>query len=152
MSELVGKTTYSRQSYLEAAPAVTDCLTSIIYIFKKALHEFIPFTFIGDMPRQFMRYGSWRLLSIDSSDAKCGDLIFVKSKTFKRLITHVALFVDNARLFHCTPVYGTAVIESSAGFFSRYEQNLSAAKALRYIDLRNRSLRDEYGGSFIKDE
>ena len=120
-------------------------------MFKRALGIDIPITFIGDMPKRLMSYGEWRLLKIDVKDAKCGDLLFVRNKNREKLLSHVAVFLEADRIFHCCAGYGTAVIQSSKEFFSQYEQVLNFQKMIRYIDTRNKDLRTAQNGSFILD-
>jgi hypothetical protein len=148
---LLDKTVYTRPSKLEEAPEKADCLTAIHYLFKKALKVTIPLTFIGDMPRRLASYGEWRPLCIKQEDAQCGDLLFVKNKGKVKLLSHIAMFIDARSIFHCCLDEKTAVIQRFEIFTDRYTQCLSFRSAVRYIDPRNESKRDQQGGPFIKD-
>ncbi|CRX38007.1 peptidoglycan amidohydrolase family protein [Estrella lausannensis] len=149
--DLQASASYKRQAFVEEAPSFADCLTSIHYIFKRALGFDLSVTFIGDMPRQLFSYSRLRYLKADSTTLQLGDILFVSSKKSKRMITHVALAVDKERVFHCSYDSGCAEVESLSTFFSKYEQRLTPQEMLRYIDYRNTALRAEQGGAFIKD-
>jgi hypothetical protein len=151
-SELLGKTSYRRPALREEAPAVTDCLTSIYFIFKQALSVDIPLAFIGDMPRQLLSFSEWRPLKIDTRDARCGDILFVRNKEREKLLSHAALIIEIDKIFHCCPKSGTAIIQSKDEFFSLYEQRLGFKQMVRYIDPRNKQLREDHKGMFISDE
>lgn len=150
-SELVDKTTYRRTALREEAPSITDCLTSIHYIFKKAFGLEIPLTYIGDMPRQLLSSNSWKPLKIDINQAQCGDLLFVKSTQYTKQLSHVAMFITADKIFHCNLASGTAVIQSPEQFFHFYEQKLNFIHMIRYIDPRNKKLREDHQGGFITD-
>lgn len=149
-AELNGKTFYLRRASLESAPQYTDCLTSIHYLFKKALQVDIPLTFIGDMPRQLSSFGEWKVLKTQVHEALCGDLIFVKKRNMSQLISHVGMVTEENQIFHCSKEAQTAVIESWEAFFSQYEQQLDFVEMVRYIDPRNKALREEHKGKYIK--
>ena len=149
-SSLTNQTTYYRPAQREQAPAITDCLTAIHYVFKKALRVDIPLTYIGDMPRQLTAYGEWRPLSIPREEARCGDLLFVKNKEKPKLISHVALFLDANSVFHCNASDRTAVIQDYEEFSNHYEQALSFRQAVYYIDPRNKCQRLQEQGDLIK--
>ncbi|MBS0653074.1 MAG: C40 family peptidase [Verrucomicrobia bacterium] len=150
ISKLEGKTSYRRPARLEEAPLITDCLTSIHYLFKHALKINIPLTYIGDMPRRLLSYSEWRAVKIDIKDAKCGDLLFVKSREREKLVSHVAMVIETDKIFHCCLNAGTAIVQSEEEFFSLYEQRLDFVKMIRYIDPRNRELRDLHQGIFMQ--
>lgn len=143
---------YKRQAYVEEAPIAADCLTSIHYIFKKALDFDLSVTFIGDMPRRLFNYSRLRYLKADLTTVRLGDIVFVASKKGTRMISHVGLVVDQERIFHCNWSSGSADIECFSSFFSKYEQKLTSKEMLRYIDSRNASLREEHDGCFMNDE
>lgn len=147
----MGATEFRKSALREDAPSVANCLTSIYYIFKQALGIDLPMTFIGDMPRQLLSCSRWRALRINSKDMKCGDLLFVKNRENERLISHVALFIDVDKIFHCYQRLGTAATQSEEKFFSLYEQKLEFRKMARYIDARNQELREKHGGIYIVD-
>ncbi|MES2344903.1 MAG: hypothetical protein V4494_03070 [Chlamydiota bacterium] len=84
-------------------------------------------------------------------DARCGDLLFVSNKENKRLLSHIALVIDVDKIFHCSPYFGTAVMQSREEFFSLYEQKLSFKKMICYIDPRNKELRGNQKGIFISE-
>ena len=151
IDDLQRKASYKRQAFVEEAPGLADCLTSIHYIFKRALGFDLSVTFIGDMPRRLFSYSRLSYLKADSNSLKLGDILFVGSKTSTRMISHVALVVDKERIFHCNQASGHAEIESFDEFFSKYEQKLKSQEMLRYIDYRNTALREEHEGSFIKE-
>lgn len=151
VSELEGKTLYRRPALREEAPAVTDCLTSIYYVFKRAMNIDIPLLYIGDMPRQLLSFSEWRSLKIEMKDVQCGDLLFVRNKKNEKLLSHIALVVEVDRIFHCCPSLGTAVVQSKDEFFSLYEQKLNFKEMVRYIDPRNKKLRKDQNGIFISD-
>lgn len=150
ISTLKGKTSYRRPARLEEAPLITDCLTSIHYLFKHALQINIPLTYIGDMPRRMLSYSEWRAVKIDIKDARCGDLLFVKNKEREKLVSHVAMVIEVDKIFHCCVKAGTAIVQSEAEFFSLYEQRLDFREMVRYIDPRNRELRDLHQGVFMR--
>jgi cell wall-associated NlpC family hydrolase len=150
-SKLVGKTSYRRPALREEAPTNTDCLTSIYYVFKQALGIDIPLTFIGDMPRRLLSYSEWRVLKVEIKNVQCGDLLFVRNKKNEKLLSHIALVFELDKIFHCCPSFGTAVIQSKDEFFTLYEQKLNFKKMIRYIDPRNRELREDQRGIFISD-
>lgn len=147
----MGKTSYRRPALREQAPLVTDCLTSIHYVFKQALSIDIPLTFIGDMPRQLLSFGEWRALKIEMRNVQCGDILFVRNKRNEKLLSHIALIIEVDKVFHCSPSSGTAVIESRNEFFSLYEQKLNFKEMICYIDPRNQKLRADQKGTFISD-
>lgn len=145
---LVGKTRYQRPAHCEEAPAITDCLTAIHYVLQASgIH--IPLTYIGDMPRQLQSFSAWRPLKIEIRDARCGDIVFAKNKENEKLLSHVALIIGVDRIFHCSPKFGTAVVQSEKEFFSGYEQKLNFRKMVCYIDPRNKKLREQYAGKYI---
>jgi hypothetical protein len=150
-SELVGKTSYRRPALREEAPTVTDCLTSIHYIFKRALGIYIPLAFIGDMPRQLLSFSEWNALKIEINEAQCGDILFVRNKKNEKLLSHIAVIIEVDKIFHCCPYFGTAVIQSRDDFFSLYEQKLNFKEMARYIDPRNKKLRKDQKGIFISE-
>ena len=150
--ELEGRTVYQRSAFREMAPNVTDCLTSIHYIFKKALSIDIPITYVGDMPRNLFFSSNWKALKINIEDALCGDILFVKNKERIKLLSHAALILGNNQFFHCSPILNTAAIQSKDDFFSFYEQKLNLIKMLHYIDPRNKEMREKNQGIFIVDE
>jgi cell wall-associated NlpC family hydrolase len=149
-SELLGKTTYRRSAPREEAPRVTDCLTSIHYIFQCSMKINIPLTFIGDMPRALVAYSEWKFLKINIKDAKTGDVLFVKNKKNEKLLSHIAIMIEADKIFHCSHLFGTAIIQSKEDFFALYEQKLNFKKMVSYIDSRNKKLREEQKGIFIK--
>jgi cell wall-associated NlpC family hydrolase len=150
--ELEGKTLYQKYSVHEAAPFKADCLTSIYYIYKKALNITLPLTYIGDVPRTLLSENNWKALKIPLEEAQCGDLIFVKNKDKKKLLSHVALIIDNKSIFHCSSQHQKAVIQKTQDFFALYEQKLNFLKMVHYIDPRNEEMRKKHNGIFIDDE
>ena len=100
------KTSYRRPALREEAPAVTDCLTSIYYVFKRALRIDIPLVYIGDMPRLLLSFSNWRVLRIDIKDVRCGDILFVRNKKNEKLLSHIALVIGVDKIFHCCPSLG----------------------------------------------
>lgn len=150
-TELLGKTTYKRPALREEAPKVTDCLTSIHYIFKKAMKVNISLTFIGDMPRKLLACSEWRVMKVAVKDVKKGDIFFVKNKENEKLLSHIALIIDKDKIFHCSLFFGTAVIQANEDFFALYEQRLNFKEMIHYIDPRNKKLREEQKGIFIGD-
>ncbi len=97
----------------------------------------MPVTYIGDMPRALFALDNWRFLQVERKEARCGDIIFVKSKRSKREITHMAIVVDAHWIFHCSRRLNGAAFESNRSFFSSYEQKLSAAGMLKNTDPRS---------------
>ena len=128
---------------------MTDCLTSIHYIFNRAIGVDIPLAYIGDMPRHLFVKSEWKSLMVPIEEIQCGDLLFVKNRENEKLLSHIALVMEVDRIFHCCPKFGTAVIQSNEDFFSLYEQRLNFKKMIRYIDPRNVKLREEQGGIYI---
>lgn len=104
------------------------------------------------MPRTFLNLSEWKCLKIKIEQAKCGDILFVKNKNNKKFLSHSALILDTDRIFHCTPRFGTAVIESKDEFFKIYEQSLSFKEMICYIDPRNQQLRKIHRGIFIEED
>jgi cell wall-associated NlpC family hydrolase len=102
------------------------------------------------MPRRLLSYGEWRAIKIDLKDARCGDLLFVKYRGREKLVSHVAMVLETDKIFHCCLAAGTAVVQSEEEFFSLYEQRLNFVKMIRYIDPRNRELRDLHQGIFMQ--
>lgn len=141
-------TLYERKAPLEAAPSKTDCLTSIYYLFSKALNLDIPLTFIGDMPRLLVTTG-WEFHIVDLSEIRPGDLMFLKRKAESRLIVHAALTLNVDRIFHCKRDVGM-VLETPESIFVTYEQQIRKDQ-LRYIDFRNDELRRECAGCYLKN-
>lgn len=111
----------------------------------------MPLTFIGDMPRQLISFSEWRLLKININDSKCGDVLFVRNKEKAKLLSHVAIILDVDRIFHCCPRFGTAVIQTTEDFFALYEQKLNFKQMVRYIDPRNKKLREDQKGVFVSE-
>ncbi len=103
------------------------------------------------MPRQLVTFSQWKILKIDMNDAKCGDILFVRNKKNEKLLSHIAVVIEVNKIFHCCPTFGTAVIQSRDDFFALYEQKLNFKQMLRYIDPRNKKLREDQKGSFISD-
>jgi len=135
-------TCYERMAPLESAPAKSDCLTSIVYIFKRALQwDFLP-TWIGDMPRTLLSTGKWTFHMIDPQEARCGDVLFTKRISERKLLAHAALLLGPNEIFHCKRDSG-AVTETLESFFSVFEQKLTDTQ-IRYIDPRNVELRKKY--------
>ncbi len=149
-SELQEKTAYLRTAPKELAPEQTDCLTSIHYIFKKALAADFPVTFIGDMPRTLSSLAGWEFTVLKSKEEiRAGDLYFVGKVEKTRLISHVALFLSQDELFHCTQDHSRAIVEDFATFQTTYEQKVRKQQ-IRYIDFRNESLRQQHSGCYMK--
>jgi cell wall-associated NlpC family hydrolase len=148
---LVGVTRYCKEARRERAPGEADCLTIIYYIFKQALGIDMPLTRIGNMPRVLSSYGEWKCLNITREEAQCGDLIFVKKKEKRILLSHVAMMVLDGSIFHCNKEANTAVIQGVEEFFNQYEQKLDSHQAIHYIDYRDQSKRAQEGGKLIKD-
>lgn len=144
---------YQRKSKREEAPSVTDCLTSVWYVFKKALKVDMDITLIGDMPRRLLLLSEWNLLCIDRKDAECGDVIFVKNRDNERLISHVGIILGADRVFHCCSKIGKASIQSDKEFFTEYHQQMKinngispGIQMVRNIDQRNIPLREAQKG------
>lgn len=133
---------------LESAPAKTDCLTSIHYLFLKAFDIQIPLTFVGDMPRLLIST-QWSFHLVDASEFKMGDLIFLKRKAEPKLIAHAALALGPDRIFHCKRDQG-AVIESVSAVFEIFEQKIKHSQ-LKYIDPRNKELREANGDKYLRE-
>lgn len=138
-------------AHREAAPWKADCLTSIWYIYKKAFDVDMPITWIGNMPRAISSCKDWTLLEVPPDNLKPGDLLFVKNVGKKRLISHIAMVISEKFIFHCSNDLG-AVIQSTSEFFSLYEQQLTSSEIVRYIDFRDKELRDLYGNSHLIPE
>jgi hypothetical protein len=109
----------------------------------------LPITFVGDMPRQLLALSAWRALQIDIKEVKCGDLLFTKNKANRKRLSHLALFIEVDQIFHCCLSLKTAGIQSADAFFSSYAQELNFKQMVRYIDPRNKELREKYKGIFI---
>ncbi len=147
VSDLLGAQ-YKKGAFREWAPKTVDCLTSIWYIFKRAKID-VPLTYIGDMPRALLSSNRFKALQIDIENARCGDVLFVKGRrNQKRLITHVALFLSNNQIFHCSS--RSEKVQSRSEFFKDYEQGLNFIEMVRYIDLRNSDLRNQHGGIYVE--
>lgn len=131
------KTTYHRPAKIEDALDGADCLTAIYYLVKKVLKIDLPLTFIGDMPRELLTYGEWRPLLIKIADAKCGDLIFVRSVSSTRPVSHMGIFLDHHSVFHCSAETGGTIIEDYALFSTKYVQSLNFAESANNLDYRN---------------
>lgn len=140
------RTCYKRQSLLEEAPAYADCVTSIHYLFLEAIGMNIPVSLIGNMPRLLNEY-DWSLRVIDKTEMQPGDLIFLKHREYERLISHVALAVNNTDVFHCKKEIGS-VVQSVDHLFETYEQTIFYEQ-LRYIDYRDEELRRKHAGYYL---
>ena len=138
---------YEKMAPIESAPNQADCLTSIHYIFRKAIGVHVPLTLVGDMPRRLLSLGEWKFCKVDQKEAHCGDLLFAKRITDSKLIAHAALILDPNRIFHCRKDRG-AVVETFEEFHSVFEQKLTYEQ-IRYIDPRNKEMRKQFNGSFI---
>jgi hypothetical protein len=125
-------------------------LTSIHYLFKKTLGIAIPIDYIGNMPRRLFALSEWRVLWISIDNVRSGDLIFVKNREKPKLLSHAALFLNVDRIFHCY-ARGGAVIQKSEDFFSLYSQELNFKEMMRYIDIRNKELREKQGTFIIEN-
>lgn len=134
-------------AFREAAPEITDCLTSIHYIFEQALKIKIDLTFVGDMPRQLFSLDQWEFCEIDPKEVRCGDVVFAKRIREEKLIAHAALLLGDNEVFHCKRD-GGPVVETFEQFRSLFEQKLTFDQ-LRYIDPRNREMREKYKDKFI---
>ncbi len=145
----LSETTYERKAPLEAAPEKTDCLTSIHYLFLKALKVDLPMTLIGDMPRLLASSG-WEFHLVDQAELKSGDLMFLKRRDNDLLIGHAALVLKADRIFHCKRDNGGMVVELIDRVFETYEQKIQATQ-LKYIDIRNEELRKKHNGCYLKD-
>jgi hypothetical protein len=144
---LLGSTTYKRMAPLEEAPLYTDCLTSIHYIFQRAWGLEMSLTFIGDLPRSLLDSRKWTPLFVDQKEILPGDLLFVKNIMRPRLVEHAVLSLGGDQYFHCRKLEG-ARIESLDELYTQFEQKLTT-DIFRYIDPRNKRLRDEHKGYFI---
>lgn len=126
------RTVYVRRAPLEEAPAKLDCLTTVWWVYKKAIGHEIDLDFIGNMPGALHEKG-WELIEIDEKGLRDGDIVFAKNKRAKRLVTHAAV-VAGEKLFHCLPKKGCASIDVDR-FLRDYEQP-SGPELLRYKDVR----------------
>ena len=97
------------------------------------------------MPRILVNRFSWRVHFAQNEALQEGDLVFLKDKTFKRLITHVAWF--SAGMFHHVNPQGLNS-QSHEELMERYEQPFDGDKLTRYIDRRNSLCRHVYQGIF----
>jgi cell wall-associated NlpC family hydrolase len=138
---------YEKGARLEEAPFKADCLTSIYYLFSKALNIQMPVTFIGDMPRSLVSHG-WKFCVIDSREVKAGDFLFFKRRDMKRLITHMALALNSSEVVHFRRDMGKMVIEPLMSALNVYEQEILEQQLL-YIDFRNEDLRKTHGGCYL---
>jgi hypothetical protein len=111
----------------------------------------MPVTYIGDLPRKLLLNGDWIPLKVDIKGVRCGDILFVSHKKSQKLLTHVAIFLEANKIFHCSLCMGTAQIQTELAFFQTYEQKFNFRKMVRYIDQRNKNLRTTHGGAYIKD-
>jgi len=102
------------------------------------------------MPRALFSSSKWRLLSVPKDELKCGDLIFLTTQAKAKLLGHIVFALGNGRVFHCNFRRGTAHTESIDECLTSYEQRLSARESLRYIDPRDKKLRDKNKGKFIQ--
>jgi len=143
------ETVYQRGAPLELLPKKADCVTSIYYIFLEAFGIKIPITYIGDLPRSLVR-DKWKFHIVDERGVQLGDMIFVKKIGEKRLISHVALVLDQQSVFHCKKERG-AIIEGLFDFFKVYEQSI-LEEELNYIDVRNVALRILHGGIYLNSK
>ncbi len=151
-STLIGRTVYRVHPTLEEAPHVTDCLTSIHYLFKKALQIEIELTWIGDMPRELAkRPKEWKILLLDRQDAQFGDILFTKHSKRRKRLSHVGMIFGPNTIFHCSSELKTAQVVEDKEFFASYEQVLSLEEALRYIDPRNIEERTKHRGLFMEN-
>lgn len=141
--------TYSKKSTLEDAPKRADCLTATHYFFKTALHSLVPVYLIGDMPRMLVKAHSWKLLKVDESDLRDGDLLFVKDVRFRRFVMHVG-WVAKGRICHVSPkgLEKQTLVE----FMTLHEQPYGSNKLLRYVDRRNIMVRSKLKGVLLRDD
>ena len=132
-------------SFVEEAPQVADCVTGASFFFQHAYSTRLPHCYIGDMPRILVNRFSWQILCVQIEDLQEGDLIFLKDRAFKRLITHVAWF--STGMFHHVNRRGLNS-ESHEELMERYEQPFDGDKLTRYIDRRNSLCRYVHQGIF----
>lgn len=144
---LAENTIHKKGAKLEEAPGHFDCLTIVYHLFQK---HFAPseLTWIGDMPRRLQSLSSWKILRIDFSKTKTGDLLFLKERFFRKFVSHVGVVVEG-KIFSSTAATGTSQLETLEKVWERYEQKLSLSQLLRYTDHRGED-RKRAKGTFIK--
>ncbi len=140
-------TTYHRRAPLEMAPGRTDCVTAAHYLYASAFELPLPVTYIGDMPRLLASL-DWEFSVISPKEMRAGDLLFMRNKQSRRLITHLAVAMDVNQVFHCCRNLNGAIIEPIEDALIRYHQNLDIDWRL-YIDYRNRELRRIHMGKYM---
>lgn len=100
------------------------------------------------MPRSLFQFSEWKVLSVTQLER--GDIIFVNKIGRTNFVSHVALAVSNNEIIHCSREFNSVQILTIYDFFAVYEQGCTLREALRYIDPRDKILREKNNGSFIE--
>ncbi len=133
---LCKQTKYKRCPRQEDAPALTDCLTSVHYLYKKTAKIEMSLEWIGNMPRALVKKWGWSIAKISRSELQSGDLIFVRDKAASRRITHVVLALSADKVFHSSMKAKGGRIEDISDIFTTYTQSKQVKSLLAYIDPR----------------
>jgi len=136
---LVGVTRYKKEAKREEAPYLTDCLTSVSHVFKKAALVDLQLDWIGNMPRTLYKKG-WQIQKISLNELKTGDLIFLGKKG--KLVSHLAVALSEQEVFHVAQK--GAGIEKIEDVFAKYIPLQDAQNALSYVDSRSARRTLEY--------
>lgn len=151
VDNLKDNVTYKNPVYIEEGPnGFFDCLTLVEYIYRKVAKVEITLEYIGNMPRRLHASDQWKFMQVSSDELQCGDLIFLKNKNHRKLLGHIVFALGNDQIFHCSRSLGKARIETLEECFEAYEQRLSPEKALCYIDPRDKLLRMQARGLYIR--
>jgi len=132
-------TTYERRARLEEAPKKTDCLTAVYYLVKKVMAIELTIKRIGSMPGILANHPErkWSVIDITREDAlQPGDLLFLQSKGHRRLITHLAVFLNSQFVFHSSKEKGGGTAELLTEVFKRYSPLSNGIEMINYQDPR----------------
>lgn len=122
-------TKYKKFSYREHAPAITDCLTAVEYIYREKLQ--MQLDYIGNMPRHLEQQG-WSLLKVNPTEIKPGDLLFLGDQ--KKLVSHVGIVIPDEKLkiFHSSFKKEGAAIEPLSALLEEYKAPENIDDVLSY--------------------
>lgn len=137
------------------APAETNCVTAVRFLFRESKEVFIPPVFIGDMPRTLLSTRRWTLLKIPVSKMRLGDLIFLRRRADhvtqfnERYITHIGVAMGPWTIYHSSGLRSGGRIENWRIPQDSYAHGMAARVidapelVLRYTDPRNTKARAE---------
>jgi hypothetical protein len=157
----LAQTKYNLLAKDSEAPASTNCITSIRYLFRQNSKIEIPNVYIGDMPRSLVTNCGWSVEYIKISEMQCGDLLFLRDLPAKEVtldkkyIVHAVVSIGRSRIFHSSLRRGSGYIEHLLTPKDVYASSIVGRTLedpnyfLFYIDPRNKKLREQFQSDTI---